>query len=71
MVSTEILDHEHHEVLEEDQARRLQNERRFAVPGCPWDCWDGWHKIIFILQAAVLMNVINAGDFETKVVGLL
>lgn len=45
MVSMEILDHEHQMVLEEGQACRLQNEHRFAVPGCPWDCWDGWHEI--------------------------
>ena len=47
MVSIEILDHEHQMVHEEDQARRQQDERRFAVSGCPWDCEDGWHEIPF------------------------
>lgn len=42
-----ILDHEHQMIIEEDCARRLEMERRFAVPGCPWDCWDGWHEIAF------------------------
>ena len=47
MPSTEILDHEHQEIILEDQARRLTAERRFRVPGCPWDCEDGWHTITF------------------------
>lgn len=42
----EIFDHEHQMILEEKIALILQNERRFAVPGCPWDCEDGWHEII-------------------------
>lgn len=47
MVSTQILDHEHQQILKEAQACRLAAERRFAVPGCPWDCEDGWHEIAF------------------------
>ena len=47
MVSIEILDHEHQVVLEEKIALILQNERRHAVPGCPWGCEDGWHEIAF------------------------
>ena len=47
MPSMTILDHEHQQILLEDRARRLQNEHRFAVPGCPWDCEDGWHEILF------------------------
>ena len=45
MTLTEVLDHEYQMILEEDQSRRLAAERRFAVPGCPWGCWDGWHEI--------------------------
>ena len=45
MPSLEILDHEHQEIILEDRARRLQNEHRFAMPSCPWDCEDGWHEI--------------------------
>ena len=47
MPSMTILDHEHQQILLEDQARRLQTEHRFAVPGCAWDCEDGWHEIAF------------------------
>jgi len=47
MVSLDILDHEHQMILEEDQARRLDAERRFHVPGCPWGCEDGFHEIAF------------------------
>jgi len=43
----EILDYEHEQILLEDQIRRLQDEHRFAMPGCGYDCWDGWHEIIF------------------------
>ena len=45
MILTEILEHEHEQILLEDQARRLTAERRFAVPGCAWGCEDGWHQI--------------------------
>lgn len=44
-MSLTILDHEHRQILEEDYIHRLQNERRFSMPGCPWDCEDGWHEI--------------------------
>lgn len=47
MPSTGIIDHEHQLILEEDQAHRLANERRFAMPGCPWGCDNGWHEILF------------------------
>lgn len=41
-----ILDHEHRQILEEDAARRLAAERRYAVPGCPWGCdGSGWREI--------------------------
>lgn len=47
MPLTEILDHQHQQILEEDRARRLAAERRYAVPGCPWGCEDGRHEIVF------------------------
>lgn len=29
------------------QMNLLEMERRFGVPGCPYDCWDGWHTVLF------------------------
>ena len=43
----EIIDLEYQMILDEKLMLILQNERQFAVPGCPWDCEDGWHEIPF------------------------
>jgi len=32
-------------LMVEDAANRLADERRFAVPGCPWGC-DGSGRLI-------------------------
>jgi len=41
------LDWEYQQEVEEACAHRLELERRFSVPGCPWGCdGSGWRELL-------------------------
>lgn len=39
------IEMEHADLLEYEATQRLESERRFSIPGCPWQCRNGWRVV--------------------------